>query len=157
MAAKKRRKYDRNASFRRWQNIRMRALPVDMMVLCGPIDTFFKNIIETGQVDDVQDKAVFDDRWFNRYVGIATAGVGFIDALDILCGIRQADAQNLKPLRSLFADIDTGKEYTEKEVIAAYDAWQWAKKMVGDSRLGEITMAIDRFHEREKVNNGITQ
>lgn len=157
MKAKRQRKYDRNASLRRWSNIRMRALPVDMMVLCGPIDTFFKNVLETGQVDEVQDKAIFDDTWFNRFVGIATAGVGFIDALIILCGIRREDPSSLDPLRFLFAEIDSGREFETAEIDAAYGAWKWAKKMIGDSRLGEITMAIDRFHEREKVNNGITQ
>lgn len=149
---RKRKAYNKNASFKRWQNIKMRALPVDMMVLCGPIDSFFKNIEENGQVDEVHDKAIFDDRWFDRYIGVASAGVGFVDALEILSGIKNEDSKNLIPLKALFADIDSGKEFTADEVGSAFDSWQWAKRMIGNSTLAEITIAIDDFHTMEKAN-----
>lgn len=139
---KPRKRYDRTANDRRLMNTKLRAIPYEFGVLCQPIDSFFDGILDTGEIDEIQGRAVFNDIIFDRILDVKLSGVSFVETVALLAEEKGKPSGFLNPLKAFFLDIDSGKEFSAKELQSAYDGWQMTKQLIGDSSVYEFVKAI---------------
>ena len=152
---KPRKKYNRTANDRRLMNTKLRALPYEFGVLCQPIDSFFDGILDTGEVDEIQGRAVFNDIIFDRILDVNLSGVSFVETVELLADRKGKPSRFLKPLKAFFVDIDSGREFSAKELQSAYDGWQITKVLIGDSSIYEFVKAVKKWemkHESQRNN-----
>lgn len=149
---KPRKKYNRTANDRRLMNTKLRAIPYEFGVLCQPIDSFFDGILDTGEVDEIQGRAVFNDIIFDRILDVKLSGVSFVETVALLAEERGKPSGFLKPLKAFFEDIDSGKEFSAQELQSAYDGWQMTKSLIGDSSIMEFVKAVKEWEIRNDKN-----
>lgn len=133
-------------------NTKLRAIPYEFGVLCQPIDSFFDGILDTGEIDEIQGRAVFNDIVFNRILNVQLSGGAFVETVELLANQRGNPSGFLKPLKEFFNDIDSGKEFSAKELQSAYDGWQMTKSLIGDSSIMEFVRAVKEWEIRNDKN-----
>ena len=155
ISKKPRKRYNKSANNRRLMNTKLRAIPYEFSILCQPIDNFFDGILETGEVDEIKGKAVFNDIIFDRILNVKLSGVSFVETVALLAEEKGKPSGFLKPLKEFFNDIDSGKEFSAKELQSAYDGWQITKNLIGDSSIMEFVKAVKEWeirHEGQRDN-----
>lgn len=147
---KPRKRYDKSANDHRLMNTKLRAIPYEFSVLCQPIDSFFDGILDTGEVDEIQGKAVFNDIVFGRNLNVQLSGISFVETVELLADEKGKPSGFLKPLKAFFNDIDSGKEFSAKELQSAYDGRQVTKQLIGDSSIMEFVKAVKEWEMRNE-------
>lgn len=147
---KPRKRYDRTANDRRLMNTKLRAIPYEFGVLCQPIDSFFDGILDTGEIDEIQGRAVFDDVIFDRILDVKLSGSAFVETVELLADGKGKPSGFLNPLKAFFLDIDSGKEFSAQELQSAYDGWQMTKKLIGDSSIYEFIKAVKEWEMKHE-------
>lgn len=125
--------------------MKLRTVPYEFGVLCQPIDSFFDGILDTGEIDEIQGRAVFNDVVFDRILDVKLSGVSFVETVALLAEEKGKPSGFLKPLKAFFEDIDSGKEFSAKELQSAYDSWQMTKQLIGDSSICEFVRAVKEW------------
>lgn len=142
---KPRKQYDKSANEKRLMNMKLRAVPYEFSVLCQPIDSFFDGILDTGEIYEIQGKAVFNDIVFGRNLNVQLSGISFVETVELLADEKGKQSGFLKPLKAFFNDIDSGKEFSANELQSAYDGWQVTKQLIGDSSIYEFVRAVKEW------------
>ena len=153
---KPRKKHEKNTNIKRLLGMKFKTLPIEFRVMCQPLDTFFSDVLETGQVTEINGKAVMDDPFFERAWGIRTSGVGFVDSLAFLVGDQSLAEKHLMPLRTMFSEIDSGKDFSAQELQSAYDGWQWTKRLISETRIGDFIAALQKYEEKNESQRHIS-
>lgn len=143
--------------YRRASNVKMRNMLIEMKIICHPIDNFFKELRTSEEVLFINDMAIMKDEYFQRYLGIATAYVGFCDVMEILYKRKSLDASHIEPLRHIFQVVDTQESFTEKEVTDAENSWKEVRSVLANSTFGEVDALKREFEQKERLANGIHQ
>lgn len=133
----------------RLANTKLRALIYQFNMVCEPIDRFFRDAQETGQVDDVNGMAVFTCEMERKMYSVRESAEGFIGSLYVLFDKKNLDKTPVDSMANLFMKIDT-ELVTFDEIDAAADAWRAVKKILGECRYGDVLVAM----AEEKIRNG---
>ena len=152
ISKKPRKKYDRTANDRRLMNTKLRAVPYEFGVLCQPIDSFFDGILDTGEIDEIQGRAVFNDVVFDRILDVKLSGSAFVETVELLADGKGKPSGFLNPLKAFFEDIDSVKEFSAQELQSAYDGWQMTKQLIGDSSIYEFIKAVKEWEMKHDKN-----